>query len=226
MDKLFLDQVRKICIPAGFHSRGSAFFRIIGDGVLQVVKLQYQMRRYSYEISVGLFSMYGELQPEWFTASHCIPRYYIGELVSQSDRPILFPPAPNIQLDLLLNEGISYLDSINSQCGLVKAISMVDRRWNDELKFAPYLACGDIGSARRVLKAINDQHGFAQANFEPTLVDDVEEYMTRIRKENEKICQLQQMLDNPECIREYLVENCSRNMQYAWWLSAERKKRH
>ena len=63
----------------GFVRRGSAFFRVWGDGVLQVLKFERQRGEQVYDLSVGIFSMYGRLYPEWFTSSGCIPR---GSIVS------------------------------------------------------------------------------------------------------------------------------------------------
>lgn len=65
----------------GFVRRGSAFFRVWGDGVLQVLKFErhsiYEVR----DLSVGIFSMYGRLYPEWFTSSGCIPRGSVASFV-------------------------------------------------------------------------------------------------------------------------------------------------
>ena len=63
----------------GFVRRGSAFFRVWGDGVLQVLKFERQRGDRIHDLSVGVFSMYGRLYPEWFTSNGCIPR---GSIVS------------------------------------------------------------------------------------------------------------------------------------------------
>ena len=61
--------------------RGSAFFRVWGDGVLQVLKFQHQRGNKVYDLSVGVFSMYGNLWPEWFTSGGCIPRGSVASFV-------------------------------------------------------------------------------------------------------------------------------------------------
>ena len=58
----------------GFVRRGSAFFRVWGDGVLQVVKFERERTSEVHELRVGIFSMYGSLEPQWFTSGGCIPR--------------------------------------------------------------------------------------------------------------------------------------------------------
>lgn len=66
----------------GFIRRGAAFFRVWGDGVLQVLKFERQRGIRVYDLSVGVFSIYGKLHPEWFTSGGCIPRgsiaYFVG----------------------------------------------------------------------------------------------------------------------------------------------------
>ena len=65
----------------GFVRRGSAFFRVWGDGVLQVLKFERPRVGRVYDLSVGVFSMYGRLYPEWFTSSGCIPRASIASFI-------------------------------------------------------------------------------------------------------------------------------------------------
>ncbi len=65
----------------GFVRRGSAFFRVWGDGVLQVLKFERQRGDRVHDLSVGVFSMYGRLCPEWFTSSGCIPRASIASFI-------------------------------------------------------------------------------------------------------------------------------------------------
>lgn len=59
---------------SGFVRCGSGFFRVWGDGVLQVIKSERQHGARVCDFCVGVFSMYGKLHPEWFTSGGCIPR--------------------------------------------------------------------------------------------------------------------------------------------------------
>lgn len=65
----------------GFARRGSAFLRVWGDGVLQVLKFEHQRGDRVHNLSVGVFSMYGRLYPEWFTSMGCIPRGSVASFV-------------------------------------------------------------------------------------------------------------------------------------------------
>ena len=66
-----------------FKKRGKLFFRIIGDGVLQQLKFEYERTFGDYVLDIGLKSMYGELEKIDFTSSGATPQYgvtqYIGE---------------------------------------------------------------------------------------------------------------------------------------------------
>lgn len=64
----------------GFVCCGSAFFRVWGDGVLQVLKFERQRNRV-WDLHIGIFSMYGRLCPEWFTSCGCIPRGSVASFV-------------------------------------------------------------------------------------------------------------------------------------------------
>ena len=65
----------------GFVRRGSALFRVWGDGVLQVLKFEPQRFYQVHDLNIGVFSMYGKLYPEWFTSSGCIPRASIARFI-------------------------------------------------------------------------------------------------------------------------------------------------
>ena len=43
----------------GFVRRGSAFFRVWGDGVVQVLKFERHSIYKDHDLSVGVYSMYG-----------------------------------------------------------------------------------------------------------------------------------------------------------------------
>lgn len=76
----------------GFVRRGSAFFRVWGDGVLQVLKFDRDRVYQVHEMRVGVFSMYGELNPRWFTSGGCIPRGSIASFVGLQSVDYYLPP--------------------------------------------------------------------------------------------------------------------------------------
>ena len=82
MSKIHTNTLLKNALQGtGFVRRGSAFFRVFGDGVLQVIKFEHQWNYQVPDLSIGIFSMYGELYSEWFTSGGCIPRGSVSEFV-------------------------------------------------------------------------------------------------------------------------------------------------
>ena len=205
LDKLLFEELKRQCAACGFARKGKAFFRVHGDGVLQVIRCKYERALRGDLLSVGLFSLYGDLQPQWFTASGCITRYSAENCAQQSNRPVTCALPMQIQLELLETRVQPWLDTIDSQKKLIRAISRLDPRWNDGLKLGPYLACGEVNHARKVLREILNQHDFARYNG------------TRESGNFDHLLTLQDILnrDDPAELRSYLTQNYKRNMQYA-----------
>ncbi len=84
--------LKNVLQGTGFVRRGSAFFRVRGDGVLQVLKFERHSLYHVHGLSIGIFSMYGRLYPEWFTSSGCIPRGSIANFVGLRFVDGLLPP--------------------------------------------------------------------------------------------------------------------------------------
>lgn len=84
--------LKKALQGTGFVRRGSAFFRVWGDGVLQVLKFSSLRGDNVHELRVGVLSMYGELYPIWFTSFGCIPRGSVSYFVGLHDVDSYLPP--------------------------------------------------------------------------------------------------------------------------------------
>lgn len=179
-------QLREMCRHNGFFGRGHAFFRVQGDGVLQVLKYECKKHPfYAERLWLGLFSMYGELQPEWFCSRGAITRYDTRYLVcSRKEREAHWESCMNVSaledfvvfhLDLseINNAIFPYMNGIQTQKQLYESMlyaeiqDMGEIIWNDPIKIAPYAASGDYESAARIIRAILNQHGVS--------VDSVEE---------------------------------------------------
>ena len=65
----------------GFVRRGSAFFRVWGDGVLQTLKFERSSIYSVHDLHVGVASMYGKLDPCYFTSRFCLTRESIATFV-------------------------------------------------------------------------------------------------------------------------------------------------
>lgn len=219
-----LNSLDTICRDAHFTKRGRAYFRVIGDGVLQIVKRQYQRAFYADELCVGLLSMYSEMQPEWFTSFGCITRYPVVNCAMQKDIPLLAVPPMDEQVQMLQDIVLPWMDSIDAQKRLISAITKMDRRWNDSFKIAPYLACGETNHAKKVVREILAQHAFAYDNrslsgdYPPS---DVEEWE---KQEDEDFYQLLKMIDRADLeeIHKFLQRNYEQNRVYAKFCIKER----
>ena len=227
MDMQSFEELKSLCIGSGFARKGQAFFRIVGDGVLQVIKCKYERSLQGDILSVGLFSMYGELQPQWFTASGCIPRYSITNCVHQNNRPLVLAVPLPTQLDMLKTQVLPWLDSIDTQKKLVRAISRLDPRWNDGLKIGPYLACGQGNHAKKVLREILSQHDFARSNGSRYLMESNGMMFLKQEQEDNDLLALLELIDrdDPDEIHAYLMRNYERNMTYAKFCTKTSQKR-
>lgn len=217
MASFFRDELKKLCIASGFMRKGQAFFRLIGDGVLQVIKCKYERNLRGDIISVGLFSMYGYMQPQWFTASGSIPRYSIANCFYQNNTPLVFAVPLQTQLDMLSRQVLPWLDSIDTQKKLIRAISKLDPRWNDSLKIGPYLACGEYNHAKKVIREILAQHDFARMNKSLDIEDSNSLTFLKREHEDDDLYAMLEMISREDycAINIYLKGNYERNMVYA-----------
>lgn len=156
-----------------FTRRGKAFFRVIGDGVLQVIKAEYEIHGSFYELSIGLDSMYSPLQAQWLTSSGCIPIYNVSNLIGKNSAFSSYQANNSFyifniasmeeQAQLLWEKGIPWLDGILTQQQLADAMCQIESgvhsiRWNDTRKIEPFLACKDYAHAEYVIFRILHQH--------------------------------------------------------------------
>ena len=149
MNPIYFQKIHQLCTSAGFVSKGKTYFRVIGDGVLQVIKCKRQQALREDVISIGLFSMYNSLQPAWFTAMGSIARYSIINCYNQNNMPLVFSVPIQAQIEMLSSKVLPWLNTIDTQKKLSRAISVLDPRWNDSLKIGPYLACGEVNHAKK-----------------------------------------------------------------------------
>lgn len=236
---------KHICITQGFTQRGKAFFRIIGDGVLQVLKYTYESRLPHHEISLGLFSMYGELREQWFTADGCIPRYSVLNLIGESgvicgpavDADSIYIPIKKRlisleeQITILEKECMPILNQITTQTTLAETMCVLDiarsKRiiWNDSLKYAPFLCAGNYPKAAYVISAMLDQHSKALVSYKETLPD--AEFQKRRTEIQENVIPLYEKLriateEDEHAVSAYTTENFYMNRTYSKFIRSSR----
>lgn len=227
-----------ICKEKGFHKRGVAFFRIVGDGVLQVVKYHYHTSPWQQEyLSIGIFSMYSELMPHWLTAGGCIPRYqvrWLNKIVKDqwvnAFSKSCMDPVKNIytwriDVSFIQSTVLPFLDSVDTQCKAVEAMMYLDVEaqevygrsvlWNDELKYAPFLRSGDYENATLVIRSILAQHDSAiSSNKQHWTAEQYQQFLSTYELEVQKLHNLLRLAEerNPDEINQYLQTNYERNV--------------
>lgn len=219
----------RILAPHGFVRKGTTMFRVHGDGVVQFLKFERE-RSGSVRLGLGLLSMYGVLKPEWFTSIGWNLRYDVVNIVGrQWDRPYSREPRTpdpvEEQLQILQNEGIAWLDAMQTQQQLAEGICYLETFWggttiwNNDLKLAPYLAVGDLTSAKWVAESILNQHEQAYRRNKSIFPDEeaYRKYLEPRRLEDEKYRQVLALIERGSAneLREYLDGNYAQNLQYA-----------
>lgn len=208
--------MQALCKSAGFVQKGKAFFRVWGDGVLQVIKCQHERVFRADMIYIGLLSMYAPLQPKDFTAGGCMAPYPVANCYLLREAPAVFAPSMEAQLEMLENGVIPWLDTLDTQKKLCKAISRLDGRWNDSAKIGPFLACGEHNHAKKVIKEIIGDHAYAMVRSVRPRDASVEDMVVRVRQEKEPYYGIIEIIDRGEdAIAAYLQVNFEENMRCA-----------
>ena len=179
--------IADILLPHNFKKRGKAFFRVHGDGILQVVKAEKERTVRGPLLRLGFHSLYSKWNPLWITSRGCIPSYEIANLIGNHfslrerdpslpegwmDAHMLEAIPLTEQIEILAQHGVSILNAMITQQQLLDTMFALEVtqfgsvRWNDEKKIAPALACGNREIAERAIQAILDQHELARASHE------------------------------------------------------------
>lgn len=240
------DNISILCKCHGFRKRGKAFFREIGDGVLQVMKYNYRTSPWQQEyITVGLLSMYGELEPQWLTSGGCIPRYHVrwldkavkdrwGCVISSGclyQEDIDETHTWRIDVPFLESTVIPYLDSVDNQHKAAAAMMYLDIEaqevygrqviWNDDLKYAPFLYSGNYENATKVIQAIISQYEFAfSRNREIWTSEQCQRFISMNEPESQKLQYLLRIAENRDAVeaRRYLQANYDNNLKLTKFL--------
>lgn len=216
MDTASFHKVKQLCEFYGFTQKGRTFFRIAGDGVLQIIKSKHQRSLQEDMIHIGLLSMYDSLQPQWFTASGSMTRYSIVNCCILNNFPIFFAVSMQDQIAMLSEKVLPWLDTVNTQKELSRAIYKLDPRWNDAQKIGPYLACGQHNHAKKVIKTIIGDYAFAQIRNAPKREETIDELLIRVYKEPKTYYGVIEIIDRGEtAICSYLKTNYTKNAEYA-----------
>lgn len=208
----------------GFVSKGDAHFRVIGDGIFQVLKLEKEKRKIGFGIYLALHSMYSFLDPRWFKANSCLTKYPLIQISgSQCSLSVCNNNEKNIER--LQKFVTNDLNTVLHQEDLIALMSKLENEqfghiiWNDLQKYAPFLYIGDYCNAEKVVRSIINQHANAYRvrMIKRDLMND-EDILTEFEIREELV--LRKLLalarDKDEStIRSFLSSNLSQNLKYA-----------
>jgi len=231
---MMFNRFKEVCQKNGFVRRKKAFFRVVGDGVFQVLKFGWRRYAFNPTFDLGLFSTYGVIRESMVTASGFgqYEVYTTGadfvETVASISQEFPF----NKHMEILEKIAIPWMNSINTQGKLAEALcildcvrlsdltvesftsgtvkvfdSALDSRimWNDSYKLAPFVHCGEIEKAQRIAKGIRDQHADAlQSRYKYMSPEEIEAYIEETNKFHERLYSFLQMIDTND------VENLSK----------------
>ena len=235
-DRTFLE-IEKLCKENGFYKRRNAFFRVYGDGIVQI--LQYEKKKRPYpriDLMLGLYSMYGEIDPRELTSARCVCRYatnwlkpgakegffrkavcggqYTGDWIYEVDvvftKEHIIPMLNGLKTQQELAETLCYLDRYAGEFTYGPVI------WNDLYKYYSYLRSGNLKLAQKAINAIVDQRESAKEwrrqTFSP---EDFEAYVNHIKDEDDWYKRLKELAESENvcAINEYLENNYRNNLK-------------
>ena len=209
----------------GFYRKGMTMFRLHGDGVLQILKLEKERLSKQWAISLGLQSVYMESLPRWFTSLGSIPRYFVHHIAGERNLINLKTTRFEHEMKILEEKGYSWLDGIITQETLAEAICFLDIVFSgsvicsDSMKFAPYLHSAQYDQAENVITSMLERNHYAEEvmqQWQWAKESDGGEYMERIHDDNMKLEKLLQMVRNRDLkeIQDYLKSNYTANMTH------------
>ncbi len=216
---------RRQCIEHGFISKKQCFFRCVGDGVYQTIRVNESCfvdpfspfynasQRRSKRVVLGLFSIYAKLPEDWFN-----PRFGAGtidarNIIGCKDSPFL---GFQDHVAIMESRGFDYLDSIDTQRKLIDAVEKLSE-FQPSLRFwqtmcVPYYICHEREKAQQIVDSNLSNEAFIKWCTE--------------RKENDPKAELKQSelsgwlalseaLQSEAQMKQYIRENLARNAEYA-----------
>ncbi len=242
--------LRQIAKQAGFARRGTAFFRVYGNNVLQVLHYSKKTRPFFREVVlIGLFSLYADLKPQWLTASGCIPLYNCRYLFAPRwELEQRYRESQTVTLDLMedvlsfhyhaddmVNCVLPFLDRINSQEKLLEGIDYLEYvqkihkpespeaaiRWTDMNKFASFLYLRQYENAEKILLTLLNLV-YSHLHMQLDIDQDLSEFDPISEDLRQKALMLRER--DPRVIDAYLEENLKANQKNTLFCMRKEKR--
>ena len=140
-DKTFLEII-KLCEENGFYKRRNVFFRVHGDGIVQILQYKKRMRPFPrIDLNLGLYSMYGEILPQELTPGGCVAKYpthWLKPGAKEASARRLFDSSfrnensydYEVDVDFTRDKIIPLLNGMKTQQELAETMCFMDRHAN------------------------------------------------------------------------------------------------
>lgn len=206
-------QLRILAEEHQFTVRRNCCYRKKGDGILQLLKFEYEPRLMQHILYIGLYSLYSEISAHALSPNGCILHYPIVNLHQTDDNACI---SPVYQISMLRNTGMQWLDAMYTQQDLIDAMCGAEIHlngkiiWGDRFKLAPFLFLGKRELADRVIAAILQQHVGPQFWTTSAWTDsDFQMYSLRYPGEDEQLLRIHNWIasGNSDAIEIYLRKN-------------------
>lgn len=220
-----MNAFRRQCIEHGFFSKKQCFFRCIGDGVYQTIRVNESCyvdpvspyystyRRRSRRVVLGLYSIYAQLPEDWFN-----PRFGAGLIDARNIIGCKGNTFLGFQdhVAIMESHGFDYLDRIVTQRKLVDAVEELSAFQpslrSDQMMCVPYYLCHDMEQAKRIVDSFFSNEASMKWCMEKRENDPKAELKQRVFSE---WLALSEALKSETKMRRYIHENLVRNLGYA-----------
>lgn len=243
--------LKTILQPHGFVKKGSCFYRVYRNEVVQVIGLERQ-RSLKTVVCASLISVYHEKLPECLAEPPFL--YTMGNFVGMRTgqrwdreteerlRPIyergdcfVFEPTDEEDYRCLEQIVIPMLDECETQSDLLHLFHQLDLAEYDRdqgvttKRIYPALAVGDYEQARHDIGEIEAQHSFAfENNRKRWSREECAQYLEREQAEMQPLYDIRELIEREDyaALAEKLTQLCERNTEViASFLSTPTRKK-
>ncbi len=224
-----------------FIKRGKSFYRIKGDGILQILDFNYEPRGLCYDLNIRLYSLYSSFCDYW-GRPYSIMRFrgqdsatYLVQIGKHLFESVTV--SPEEQLKILEEEGIPFLNSMRTQQHLLDGLFELERRgyhhhisWNDSCKLFPALCSKNYAVAEKICTAVLDQQAAAQ-NLDFTYdgkIYQFEEIYPKLSQYAQPVFYIWKLLleENTAAIDAFLQKNYAENAERVKFCKKQKTSQH
>lgn len=213
------------CTSRGFINKNQCFFRCIGDGIYQTIRINetcyvdptspyYSLKnRRTKRIAIGLYSIYARLPELWFDPKIGAGLIDANNLVGRRNLPFF---GLQDHYEIMENSGFVFLDRVNTHRNLIQAIETL-REYNPSLVMSqemciPYLICEEKEKANQIISSFFQNEKILKWCSETYDGDFKREIKYRVLQEWQE---LKMLIFEDGMLTDYMRDNMYRNIKNA-----------